>query len=260
MSVGTNPDTMLAPLRAAVCSQRAMHLQDGWDSFEGWSEGKPARVELDMRLAEQVPIESRPWLLRVRVPIASASSPVVDALIASVRARHEAVLIARLTTDDALELVLHGTRHEHLKDAAASALARFPGHRAQVRSAHDSSWLHVRERILPNKYQAQWMHDRRVVDAMRQGGDRIDQPRPIDHTVYFRSVESREAFVKGVRALGFESDAATDSDGHLRFGLIVRRRDPVTLDHIHAVACELIEHAEEAGGQYDGWGAPFVDR
>lgn len=237
-----------------------MQVPDGWDFFEGWSRGQPARIELDMRLAEEVPIEARPWLLRVRLPIADAVEPFTSALLQAIRARHDAVLVARIVTDDHVELVLHGSRHEGLKDAAITVLARFPGKRAQVKSAHDSSWLHVRDTILPNKYQYQWMQDRRVVDAMRQGGDRIDVPRPIDHTVYFRSVEARETFMRSVRALGFESDVATDGDGHLRFGLVVRRRDPVTLEHIHAVACELIEQAEEAGGQYDGWGAPLVDR
>lgn len=236
-----------------------MELPDGWDFFEGWSEGNAARIAIDLRIAEEVPIEARPWLLRVRVPRADADAAFLEALAQAVRARHEAVLVARVETDDHVELVLHGTRHEHLKDAATAAIARFPGKRAQVRSAHDSPWLHVRERLLPNLYQQQWMQDRRLVEAMAQGGDRVEVPRWVEHTFYFRSVEAREALVARVHALGFEADAATDGDGHLRFGLIVRRRDPVTLEHIHAVACELIEHAEEVGGQYDGWGAPLID-
>lgn len=234
-------------------------MRDGWDFFEGWSEGAPARVELDMRIAEDVPDEARPWLLRVRLSAADAADErFAGALEQIVRSRFEAVLVARVITDANVELVLHGTRHEGLKEAAAKVLAQHAGRRAQVRSAHDSAWHHVREKILPNRWQYQWMQDRRVVDAMRQGGDRIEVPRPIDHSVYFRSVEARERFVKLVAARGFEADAATDGDGHLRFGLIVRRRDPVSLDHIHAVVCELIEHAEEVGGQYDGWGAPLV--
>lgn len=232
-------------------------VREAWDFFEGWCEGKPARIDVDMRLAEDVPDEARPYLLRVRVPIAHAEPSFLDAIVADVRSRFEAAAIARVTTDDFVELVLHGTRHEGLKEAVQK-IATERGHRAQVRAVLDSPWLHVRDSILPNQWQYQWMQDRRVVEAMQQGGDRVEVPRPIDHTVYFRSVEAREQFTRAVAALGFEADAATDGDGHLRFGLIVRRRDPVSLDHIHAVVCELIEAAEEVGGQYDGWGAPLV--
>jgi regulator of RNase E activity RraB len=236
-------------------------MRDGWDWYEGWSDGKPARIELDMRLAEEVPIADRPWLLRLRFPRDDAADEgFVSEVLHMVRTRYEAVLVARVLTEDYVEFVLHGTRHDGLKEAIVPVVTRHWGRKVRIRTAHDSPWLHVRERVMPNRYQYQWMQDRRVVEAMRQGGDRIEVPRPIDHTVYFRSVEARERFAKAVAAIGFEADAATDGDGHLRFGLIVRRRDPVTLEHIHAVVCELIKKAEEVGGQYDGWGAPLVTR
>lgn len=241
-------------------------LLDGWEYFDGWSEGAPARVELDMRIAEEVPIEARPWLLRVRVPSADATdAPFVAAIIKVVRRRFDAVYVARTRTDSYEEHIFHGTSYEHFKDAVRDvslqhSVGATRARRAMVKSEHDSSWRFVREQVLPDRYQYQWIQDRRVVEAMAQGGDQIDEPRTIDHSLYFRSVEAREQFATEVQALGFETDVATDGDGMVRHGLIVRRDDPVTLDHIHDVVRDLIQRAEARGGQYDGWGAPLVNR
>lgn len=233
-------------------------MHEGWDHYEGAWDGIPARIELDMRIAEEVPIEARAWLLRVRVPRADADPSFVAGIVKVVGKRFDAVHVARVTSDVIEENVFHGSRYEGLKDAVRDVSLRFPGKRAMVKSDHDSGWLFVRERVMPDRYQHQWMQDRRVVEAMAQGGDAIEVPRVVDHALYFRSVEARERFASEVGAMGFETDVATDGDGMVRFGLIVRRADPVELTHIHAVVRDLIERAEEIGGQYDGWGAPLV--
>ncbi len=236
-------------------------MQSSWDIFEGYSDGAPARIEIDMRIAEEVPMDARPWLLRVRLSVADAQDDAFTAAITEkLRARYDAVLVARVFADEHAELLFHGARHEGLREAVTAVVERFTGRRARVKSDLDSGWLHVRDHIIPNKYQYQWIQDRRVVEAMAQGGDQLDVPRMIDHSIHFRTVEARERFAREVAALGFETDVATDGDGLVRFGLIVRRADPTRLEHVHAVVCDLIERAEEVGGQYDGWGAPLVTR
>jgi regulator of RNase E activity RraB len=58
-----------------------------------------------------------------------------------------------------------------------------------------------------------------------------------------------------VATFGFRKHESEDAQAAERpFFLNLTRSDPVTRDHINAVVAELVELAEQFGGDYDGWG------
>lgn len=240
-----------------------MSMDPSWDYYETPDAADPtgaerARVELDLRTIEDAPHDTRPVLLRLRIERREGDHALATALCTALAPLHDARLVARLLDRAHLELVLYVAREEGVEDDVRELVADHPGHRVRVVLASDPGWLHVRETLYPDRIQSQWMQDRRVVEALASSGDRLEVPRPVDHALYFRSHEARQAFTRLVHAEGFECDVATDGDGSLRFGLVARRSDPVVLAHIHRVVRGLIERAEACGGQYDNWGAPVV--
>jgi len=107
---------------------------------------------------------------------------------------------------------------------------------------------------MPDAERRQWMQDRRLLEVLAEQGDVHSIARCVDHCAYFRTPESRQAFVKDVMSEGFALD--NTSDDAEAFRAEFSRIDTVELEHIHEVVMKLVDLAEQHGGYYDGWGSP----
>ena len=126
----------------------------------------------------------------------------------------------------------------------------------RIGEKEDAEWGYYHEFLMPDAERWQWIMDRRVVAQLAEHGDRLEVPRPVDHFIGFEDAKSRDAFMAAARERGFTAEEG-GSDGDT-FPVQLIRIDPVELDHIHDVVMELIELADEHGGDYDGWGAPIA--
>jgi hypothetical protein len=131
----------------------------------------------------------------------------------------------------------------------------------RIGSKEDAEWSYFDEFLMPDGERWQWIMDRRVVEQLNKAGDALDVPRPVDHFIDFPDAPSREAFMNAARERGFSAEAGDPGDdGEPRYPAQLIRTDPVTLEHIHDVVMDIIELAEEHGGDYDGWGAPIASK
>jgi hypothetical protein len=117
----------------------------------------------------------------------------------------------------------------------------------------EPEWTYYRELLLPDAERRQWMDDRRMVQILREQGDRLSTPRRVDHFLSFRAGADRNAFIATVRAAGFTVEH-TDHAHDLR----VHRIDPIDLDHIHDVVMILVDAATPLGARYERWEASIV--
>lgn len=123
---------------------------------------------------------------------------------------------------------------------------------SDVRNEYDPDWTYYRELLLPDAERKQWMDDRRLVQILREQGDVLVSPRPVDHFVRFEDAAKRDAFVTAVAAHGFVAQDAELVVAHLT------RDDAIELDHIHDVVMVLVDAATALGGRYERWQSPIV--
>lgn len=86
-------------------------------------------------------------------------------------------------------------------------------------------------------------------------GDRLDQPRELDHFAYFRRRKDAEHAAEALRSQGFSVEVGRRG---LRSSVEAHRDDVLTDDNLHAVFELVIGIVVAAGGEYDGFGGTIV--
>jgi len=86
-------------------------------------------------------------------------------------------------------------------------------------------------------------------------GDRLDQPRELDHFSYFRRRKAAEAAAGELAALGFRVSVSRRG---LKHGVEASRDDVLTDDGLRAILTEVIGVVSSHGGEYDGFGGTIV--
>lgn len=155
--------------------------------------------------------------------------------------------VGRVRTAGIWEVVLYGPAG-HLDALRALASERAGDRRIDARTERDAQWRYYRELLLPDAERKQWMDDRRMVQILREQGDRLVTPRRVDHRLSFPSSAARDAFVASLPG-GFAIELRDDDS------VRVHRVDPIELDHIHDVVMMLVDAATSHGGRYERWEA-----
>jgi regulator of RNase E activity RraB len=248
-------------------------MTEDWDFYFTLFDNRPATVFVDLALEGAAPDQSRAWLLRVavalKVPREDGLSDesetellyaIEDALFARLAGRHQARYAGRITGDGRREHFYYIPQRDSLEQAVAEAMSPFPEYDFGTRIEHDPQWRIFQETLVPDALETQTIHNRRLVEELESAGDDLSQPRDIDHWFYFSSPQARDAFAAQIEPEGFRPEAflAEEPDAELRHGLKLTRQGSPELDVIDPLAIDLFLRAEQAGGEYDGWGCPVV--
>ena len=97
--------------------------------------------------------------------------------------------------------------------------------------------------------------------ALEAEGDTGEVPRPVDHWCWFAAPEDRATVAEAMAAQGFAVVAAPDDENPvapLRYGLHLRRTDPVWWQAIDEITDAFVDALEGMDAQYDGWESPVV--
>ena len=240
-----------------------MAAEDQWDFYPCRIDGIEASILLNFRYELELPA-SATTLYRIRLPMrepedhgmgsageAAAMNALEDQLVERSEAG-ELLYVARIRSRAEWELVFYGA--PGCTVALQSVRDVFGERRTYVDVRPDPTWGFYREFLLPDDERRQWMHDRRLVQVLADEGDVLAKPRRVDHWAHFPTAEGRDRWVQAVQQAGFELQrAAKVENAELPFGAQVYRSDSVELTHVHDVVMELVELAEQEGGDYDGW-------
>jgi Regulator of ribonuclease activity B/Family of unknown function (DUF695) len=157
--------------------------------------------------------------------------------------------VGRLRTRGIWEITFYGPRG-HLAPLRTLATERAGDRRVAAIMNPEPGWDYYRELLLPDAERRQWMDDRRVVQILREQGDRLATPRRVDHHLAFPTAAARDTFAVTARAAGFVVEDPGDA-----LDVRVHRVDPIELDHIHDVVMTLVDAATPLGGRYERWAA-----
>jgi hypothetical protein len=154
--------------------------------------------------------------------------------------------VGRLRSRGIWETTFYG-RRGHLAPLRALATERAGDRQVAAIMNPEPAWTYYRELLLPDAERRQWMDDRRMVQIMREQGDRLSTPRRVDHRLTLPDAAARDAFLAAVVSAGF---MPSEPGCH--------RVDPIELDHIHDVVMIIVDAATPLGGRYERWEAGIV--
>ncbi|WP_413816763.1 ribonuclease E inhibitor RraB [Microbacterium sp. BG28] len=92
-------------------------------------------------------------------------------------------------------------------------------------------------------------------EQRRELGDRLDQPRELDHFFFFRRRSNAEAAAQALADADFRVSV---EPGLLRTALTASRDDALTDADVARIIHELVGIAATHGGGYDGFGGAIV--
>ena len=257
-------------LRAAMTPQDIPQL---WESYPALADGKPGLFMVNMGLVAAAPLPAAPAVYFVTVhmqdpgPDGVGTPEEAERLGAVEDAIAEAAQAAglhfpgRVRTDGRWELGFYGPTGLDIASVLDSVGHVLADLEIQIGDNEDPEWRYLLDYLAPDRERWQWILDFRVVRQLAEAGDQNEKPRTIDHAAHFRTEADLDAFVASVASVGYvesQRHRGDDADDELPWMVEVQRDDPVTLEHIHAVAMDLIERVEAHDGDYDGWGCPVT--
>jgi uncharacterized protein (TIGR01619 family) len=251
-------------------------MSEDWDSYFCNVNGKFASSFVDLGIRSEAPDRSKPWLAWIWVYMKHSREDglfEVDeldgaALLAvqadledKLPAMLDGVFVGRITTDGHKEFYYYVSATEQIEATIAGFMNSFPAFRFDSETQEDPEWSQYLDVLFPSEEQMQKIQNRRVLEVLEKEGDRLTEPREIDHWIYFRTEKDRKEYRDAVTPLGFRVVGEYEPEAkneEFPFGLQVARTDRVDQDSIDDVTLELFRFSKLFKGNYDGWEAPII--
>lgn len=249
-------------------------MSDEWDFYFGRVNGAVSSIFVDLGIRPDAPMEKRPWLLFVFLPLQSPTAEglssnsegprlneVGEALDAHVSVACGAQLVGRITGAGRREFYFYGEEPGPLDEAVSQAMKAFGEYQHESGSTFEPEWNQYVNLLYPSGTNLQRMFNRRVLEALAERGDSHETPRQVDHWLEFPDEDARAACRDTLVAIEFKVESefpSEEDDDEMPFSLVVSRVDSVDSHTINGITLELARLAQEHGGRYDGWESPVV--
>lgn len=249
-------------------------MSDEWDFYFGRVNGAVSSIFVDLGIRPDVPVEKRPWLLWVFVPLQSPTAEglssnsegarlheIGEALDAHISAACGAQMVGRITGAGRREFYFYGEEPGPLEEAVAQAMKAFAEYGKDCGSTLEPEWDQYVNLLYPSETNLQRMFNRRVLETLAERGDSHETPRQVDHWLEFADEDTRAACRDTLVAIEFKVESeflSEEVDDEMPCTLVVSRVDSVDSHTINGITLELARLAQEHGGRYDGWESPVV--
>lgn len=141
-----------------------------------------------------------------------------------------------------------------------SEMRAFPQYQFDFTTEEDVDWAHYFNVLYPSEFQKRSIKNKKIIDALREQGDRLDQERKVCHCMSFSSIEGRQNFLQEVQDGGFhyEDDSEDRKNTKYPYQLRISRVNFVDEDHVDQYVLLLSESAKEHGGNYLYFESPVI--
>lgn len=260
----STPKPAPASADPAPAAPEVAPVASAWEFYMTTVDEAPASVRVDLAFRDSVPGQ---WTHHYRVALpmtdpgphgmgtqaaADAFHPVEAALLSTL-VGSPLQLVARRRSAGHWTMMWYGPHDQKptLEAAAASVGAR----KATITVRDDPGFTVYDRELAPSAERWQWILDRRVVDGLWAEGDRLTEPRPIDHHVVLPDQAAADAFMGWATVQGLDPTATPGDDGVAVSMQVVAVPE---LERVHATVMEIKAQAESQGGRYQGWGCYAV--
>lgn len=160
--------------------------------------------------------------------------------------------VARQTGDSKRKFYFYGSAQASFDALVDDITKAFPAYEKTTFNFEDTEWQTYLNDLYPNAMAMNEITNRAVCFRLEEGGDDLNIPRTIDHSVIFRNRKHAKEFEKVVVEKGFSVEIKSSGMWKKTFDLLVQRTDPPS--SLDPITFELERLAEDLGGSYDGWG------
>ena len=241
--------------------------EERWSVFLRQQATGPQVITVDQGWLEQAPLETHPRLLEVRVKAEETlptgfpteaetrkANELQDKLLQKLERGNFGVFVGSIVVPAEKQLYFY-LRAEAQADAVAQeVVAAYTKRKVEAEIAPDEAWSTYAEQLFPNQQEQAEINNDGVLVRLQEAGDRLSQPRPIEHWAYFKSTKARSVFLDSLQRYRFEPIAyETLSQSPMPYGIHFVRQDSIHTPYIHDLTWGLTQLAEGLGGAYDGW-------
>jgi hypothetical protein len=243
--------------------------ESDWDAYVLDMKGKPVSIVVDLSLASRAPMKDRTMALVVRTKLqqprpdgqpAGTEIPRLDSLEEDIVNRLSkatgAVYAGRFTQRGIREFCFYALDSVGYSEALFAAFAGYPGYEWLGKGVADKPWSNYFDMLYPAPDQLERMRYRRQSDALRQSGDALERPRPVEHQLRFKTRVARDQFLR-LPGMGDFSiiDLPELPEERTEFPFSIKMQSLGIPDYryIDQVVMSLRIKALELKGKYEGW-------
>ncbi len=244
-------------------------IPQDWNVYFSRIGDAPAALRINLALIEVAPLAEYPQHVRVSMkleqtnehgfPTPDESEAVYDIEDQIDRlAGNDNIPAGIVTTDGAANWHFYSRDAEAFAQACRTLLTQ-NNRVCDIKISEDAEWSFYQEFLYPDRYELQAIRNEQVLRRFRQDGDRLEQPRPIDHWLFFHTEADLNAAAAKVGTLGYtvsDGGRIEQEEDHPSYRLQLSKNAPLT--DIDNDTWELIDIAQENNGDYDGWGSILV--
>lgn len=250
--------------------------EDSFGTYLTVREEAPMMVTFNDSAAEAAPDPKRSQVLRIVLPLQApnevgwpeadelnAMDAIEQAMDVVVVEALDARFVGRTAGLGQRELIYYFAPGKWVASIHRRLAALAPGYQLAVSQEPDPNWEVFGRVLFPSHLDLKMMGAEEVLDSLAQHGDEGESERDIRYWIYFPTESARAEAAKKCVMLGYtefdenDVDPAEDDSG-LPFGLSVRRDSPANFWTLRDAISELLEVAQELGGDYDGFESSVV--
>jgi len=256
------------PEKPTTTSQPTVGHQEEWEFYFSNVNDKLGSLFVDLGLHKVAPIADKPNVVWVSIKMnnpreyglssqeeSGLLGDIEDALVEKIVSKHNAIYVGRLTSAGYRDLYFYFGDTTLYDKTISEVMVAYPKYQFDFGSKEDKEWGGYFNFLYPLPQQFQSIQNRRVIDQLEKGGDKLTTEREVFHWIYFKSDSDREKFLEKIKNDNF-SIVSKDSDkswGDFAYRLQLKRVDKVDQNSVDEYVIYLWKLANEIGGEYDGW-------
>lgn len=243
------------------------HEQD-WDFYFSNVDNKLSSIAVDLGLFTVAPIIGQDNVCWVSIKMLSPREDglssnsesgtlgdIEDKLAERMKSKHLATHVGRLTSDGSRDIYFYLGDTTLVDKTISDVMIKYPKYSFDFGTKGDAKWSGYFDFLYPLPQQFQSIQNRRVIDNLEKGGDKLTKERPVDHWIYFKTEQDKKHFWEKIKNEGFRivKDDYDGSFGDNPYRLHISRIDKVDHSSVDEYVIHLWRLAGESNGDYDGW-------
>jgi uncharacterized protein (TIGR01619 family) len=242
--------------------------QEKWEFYFSNVNDKLGSLFVDLGLHKVAPMADKPNVVWVSIKMNNPREDglssqeesellrnIEDALVDKITFKHNSIYVGRLTSAGDRDLYFYFGDTTLYDKTISEVMRTYPKYQFDFGTKEDKEWSGYFDFLYPTPQQFQSIQNRRVIEQLEKGGDKLIKVREVDHWIYFKTEKDRETFIQKISNDGF-SIVDKDYDKKLDetpYSLHIKRVDKVDQNSVDEYVIYLWKLANETNGDYDGW-------
>ncbi|MCO6480712.1 MAG: DUF695 domain-containing protein [Phaeodactylibacter sp.] len=242
------------------------HRED-WAVFLREDEAGPSVITIDLGWAPVAPLPNHNTLTAISVIAeeelpsgfptekeVEAANRLQDQLIRALEKPRQGIFVGSMTSFGQKSFFFYLNDSRDAERITGQVLAGFRSRETRKEARKDPQWAGYFNILFPSAREMTEIRNERVLQGLQEAGDPLQEPRPIDHWIYFPDEAKRDSFLSDAEKDGFKLvEASVLEDDDEPYMLHIIRVDSIHIPFIHELTWGLRQKAEQYGGAYDGW-------